>query len=354
MEMKTYHHRRSLFWPLILITIGVVFLLNSLGIIQGDGWTLFTRLWPLLFLIGGLDHIYQNRGWVWGIFSLGLGTVFLLANFGYLPWNGLSVLLRLWPLLLVALGLDLVFRERSALTTVIGVLLALLIVGGITWYAVTYTGMAAGQTETIRQELNGAEQANLRIGNPIGRLEVRGGAEQNLLIEGRASTVREQNLDQSYNVSGGVGSYSLSSSGIVFLPWAGGFTQPLWSLEVNDSIPLTLSTNTGAGDLSMDLRGLDLERLDVTVAVGQVEITLPANDSFSGAVSNPIGNTTIYVPRGALVEFRISTAISARDVAADFRVEGDRIYSPGANADNARVQLSLEQPIGRLGLRLVP
>ena len=52
METKA---RRSIFWALLLISIGVVFLLNTLGYIPGNGWELFLKLWPLIFIIGGLD-----------------------------------------------------------------------------------------------------------------------------------------------------------------------------------------------------------------------------------------------------------------------------------------------------------
>ena len=98
------NHRHSIFWALILIVAGTVLLLNTMGILPGNIIDLLLKLWPVLFIIGGLDNIVQGRGWVWAVISLGLGTVFLLANFGYLPWDSWNLLLRMWPLILVALG----------------------------------------------------------------------------------------------------------------------------------------------------------------------------------------------------------------------------------------------------------
>ena len=105
-------HRSGIFWPLLLIIIGVVLLLNTLGTLQSNPWDLFVRYWPVLFLIGGLDNIIRGEGWVWGLISIVLGSIFLAANLGYLPWNSLNLLLRLWPLLLIAGGLDLIFKEN--------------------------------------------------------------------------------------------------------------------------------------------------------------------------------------------------------------------------------------------------
>jgi len=42
---------------------------------------------------------------VFGILLLFLGTVFLLQNFGILPWGLWGVLWRLWPILIISLGL---------------------------------------------------------------------------------------------------------------------------------------------------------------------------------------------------------------------------------------------------------
>src|SRR3990172_11615944 len=130
------NHRHSIFWALILIVAGTVLLLNTMGILPGNVIDLLLKLWPVLFIIGGLDNIVQGRGWVWAVISLGLGTVFLLANFGFLPWNSWALLLRMWPLILVAIGLDLIFEGRGAGSAILGVLIALVIMAGVAWDAI--------------------------------------------------------------------------------------------------------------------------------------------------------------------------------------------------------------------------
>jgi hypothetical protein len=354
MEVRELRYRRSIFWPLLLIALGVIFLLNSLGVIQGDVWDLFIRLWPLLFILGGLDHLFRGEGWVWGIISLGLGTVFLLSNFGYLPWDAFSLLLRLWPLLLIALGLDLVFKGRSALATLVGVLLSLAIIGGITWYALTNSNALSVNVEKISQPLGEAQRASVRLANPVGRLIVSSGAEPSQLISGSATLARDQSLDTRYSIDNGLASYSLTSSSVVFVPWNGGFNPPVWDVNLTEAAPINLNLDTGVGEQTVDLRGLDLEEVTISVAVGQLELTLSADDQFSGEVSNPVGSIVIYVPAGALVEFRTDTAISTREIPVGYRVDGNLVYSPGADASNARIRLTVEKPIGRLSIRTLP
>lgn len=354
-EIKPVRERRSIFWPLMLIVVGVVLLLNTLGALSGDAWAILLRLWPLIFLIGGIDHILRGEGWVWGVFSIGLGTVFLLSNFGYLPGNALNMLLRLWPLILIAIGLDIILRGSSRWVTLVAVLLTLGVVGGVFWLAASSQGVIGGQALPIAQPLQGAERAIVRLSNPAGGLLVQSSAAPQMLAEGQVILTRQQTLDDRYAVQDGLGSYSLGSSGVVYLPWAGSFQSPNWQIRLNGRIPITLETNTGAGDQVLDLRGLDLERLSASVAVGQLTVTLSADDSFEGVISNPIGNLTIEVPRGTLVEIQADTAITVRNISpADFQAEGNYLYSHGANAQNARIRLKVEQPIGVFNLRLVP
>ena len=47
----------------------------------------------------------RHGGLVGPAILIGLGVVFLLNNLGMLDWGIWNILLRLWPLLLIAIGL---------------------------------------------------------------------------------------------------------------------------------------------------------------------------------------------------------------------------------------------------------
>src|SRR5512140_2756259 len=115
------HRRFSIFWPFLLIALGVVLLVQNTGIApQASGYDLL-RLWPLLLIVGGLDSFWQGHGYVGGMLFIGLGGIFLLNNLGYLPGVSVwDVVLRFWPLLIVAIGLDLIIGRRRVVSPVIG------------------------------------------------------------------------------------------------------------------------------------------------------------------------------------------------------------------------------------------
>src|SRR5438046_9130811 len=61
--------RRGLFWPLVLITIGLVFLLVNYGLIPGVTALSLLSLWPLLLILGGVDIAIGRR---WPLAALGI------------------------------------------------------------------------------------------------------------------------------------------------------------------------------------------------------------------------------------------------------------------------------------------
>lgn len=344
------HYRHSLFFPLLLITVGVIYLLNVLGYILGDPWVLFLKLWPLLFIIGGLDNLFTGRGYIWAVISLGLGTAFLLANFGYLPWSSFTLFLRFWPLLLIAAGLDLIFRGRSPLATVIGVLLAVVLVGGVIWFAMSGVTTSAANLTTLSQPLGNAQKLTVQITNPTGQVEIRANSDSKNAFDGKVTLAPRETIDKSYEIKNGTGDLQIKSSGEAFLPWTAGFTQPQWNLSLTNAVPLSLEVRTAAGEQKIDLRAFNLEDLTLAVAVGQLTVILPAEGSFSGSLASPVGVINISVPSGALVEFQTNGVFVAKTITGGFTVSGNRIYSRGATSQNATIHITINQPIGRLVL----
>src|ERR1700694_1608166 len=66
----------------------------------------------------------------WPVVLIGVGVVALLFNTGWLDWDKVARLFQLWPLLLIALGLAIIFRGRlpARLMSLFGAILVILLV----------------------------------------------------------------------------------------------------------------------------------------------------------------------------------------------------------------------------------
>lgn len=73
------------------------------------------------------------ENFTWGILFIFAGIIFLLNTFGILPWNVWGTISHFWPVLLILIGVDMIFG-KSLVAKIIGLnfkVLALLIVLGV-------------------------------------------------------------------------------------------------------------------------------------------------------------------------------------------------------------------------------
>ncbi|HWQ04303.1 MAG TPA: DUF5668 domain-containing protein [Longilinea sp.] len=355
MEEKRIQTRHSLFWPVMLVAFGVVLLMTNLNTLPGNLWDYVAKYWPVLFILGGLDHIYQGKNWVGAVILLGLGGVLLAGNLNQLPWSGLDLLLRLWPVLIVAAGLDLMMQGRtSTLGAVLIVLLAVALVAGMVWIGFAAPGSTTSAPVEINQPLQGAQSASVIITIFTGNANIAGGAEANQLIAGSVYMPNQAKVDESYTVSGGEGRYELKPTSNTRMPVFGSVNGKSTDLKVNSTIPTEIDLTLIAGVQKLDLRSIKTSTLTSETIFGKSIITLPLNGRLSGKAGVIFGELIVRVPRGAAVEFNMDTVIVGKDFPQDFLQEGDKILSPEAASGKADIVLALENVFGRVKIEYLP
>jgi hypothetical protein len=117
---------RGLLPGLIVTLAGVIFTLHNFGVFYiGD----LRRFWPLLLVALGLSQILhaKRRSPVFGSLLVAAGSALLLSNFGLLHIS-LRGLLRFWPLILVAFGVQ-ILLDRKKSSPAAGSLLVMLGLG---------------------------------------------------------------------------------------------------------------------------------------------------------------------------------------------------------------------------------
>lgn len=76
----------SPFGAFLLITVGLILLLNNFGVLPWSIWNIIWRFWPVVIIIAGLENIFGR--FLIGRFLLGLISFFVvLAIFFYALWG---------------------------------------------------------------------------------------------------------------------------------------------------------------------------------------------------------------------------------------------------------------------------
>ena len=300
---------------------------------------------------------HYRGGFVWPIILIGAGIVFLLNNLGVVDWNVWATLLRLWPLLLIAIGLDILVGRRfplgSALLGLVLILVLVLAVQGALPETVTASAVGVDHTETISQDLKGAERASVEIGFGAGNLDVKALAEGSpKLIQGTVDLSRNEQLSQSYSGSSGTVNYILRSRG----SWPVGLevfadSGKSWDLSLTRDVTLDLTIGSGAGRSSIDLTGLDLRSLDLHGGVGQVTVSLPAQGQYTAKIDGGVGQIVIIVPEGLSARVQTNGGLGGITTQGDFSHQDDTYVTGDYNTAENRADIEVQNGVGQVVLK---
>src|SRR5215475_4554122 len=116
--MRTVRQPRSFSWSFasggIIVFVGVVMLLDHLGVINAAGlW----RFWPMILIVAGILKALNECSRMWGIILICVGVLLQLGEFHIVrvTWD------MIWPIGIIAVGLTLIWSTMQAKKAGVGV-----------------------------------------------------------------------------------------------------------------------------------------------------------------------------------------------------------------------------------------
>ncbi len=292
-------HNRSIVGPLLLILLGVALLLDNLGIISlswGDVW----RLWPLLLVLAGLQIIFSRT-----------------------TWGGLASLL-----------------------VVIAIIAGVLVLS-------PPEGRARSVEEVVAHPARGIASAVVRADLGIGALNVGALEDSDQVFELLARYESGQvGLTHDVRVEDGTAHVRLGTTSRR-TDWSplGGRFESEWRLLLNPSVATQLDVSTGVSRAELALERLDLTRLTVNAGVGEVRIILPEVGRYEVSVDGGVGALRIDVPEGLEARVRVNRGLGALDVARRFRPQGSYYVTSGYEGADARAEIDVDGGVGSITIR---
>lgn len=255
------------------------------------------------------------RSLFWPIVLIGIGVIWLLGNLSIISAANLAVLFRLWPLILIIVGLDLLFgRQSPFLGAVIGIgtvvlLIALMLVGPSIGLAGTSMDV---KTAAFNEPLEDATSARVNLNMTAGQMNIKALSDSNDLIDANLSYFGELEF-QHEGQSEKFISLSQTSDNVNFgLDFVTFLLNPenqlRWDIGLSPNVPIQLDVNNGTGGSTLDLSGLKLTKLSVDSGTGGMTISLPVMDMrYDVQVSSGTGGGTINLQSGTSVNLDINS-----------------------------------------------
>jgi hypothetical protein len=260
---------RSLFWPIVLISVGVIWLLRNMGVISAENLAVLFRLWPLLLIVIGLDLLVGRQSPAVGAL-IGIGTVVLIVALMLVgPSIGLT-----GPSLEVKL--DQYAEPLDDATS-----------------AAVQLDLAVAQA-TIAPLTDSAELFTAEVAH-VGELEYKTEGQTHKVI-----SLKEQ-------------SYTAADGSAFLARLFGDENQKLyWNIGLSPDVPLQLTINSGVGQGNFDLSSLQLTALSVNGGVGQINLQLPSVEAaYDVNISNGAGELNVSIADGAALSLNISGGVGS-------------------------------------------
>lgn len=308
----------------------------------------------------------RPRSFFWPILLISAGVLFLLSNLGIVDWSTWNLLWRFWPLILIAVGIDVLFGQRSSLGSIISAFLILVLIGGAAsavFFAEQlpvldrFRESSPWKTSHIEQDLDGFESATIDIdwSSPPGYLGALN--KSSLLIEGDLTYQGDLIFDvepQGSQVDVQVD--TRQTVNWISIPFQSS-PNARWDIYLSPEIILDLTLDSGSGSCEFDLSELTLEDLFLDSGSGSILLTLPKGQSYTVKIDSGSGSVKIDIPEESGIRVRLDSGSGSFNPGSDFGLvsgerNGDGTWE-SANYKTAQhtIEMVIDQGSGSISFR---
>jgi len=203
------------------------------------------------------------------------------------------------------------------------------------------------QSESRSVDLDKSERVRAELKMPVGEFDVRGGA-QKLLDADFTYNVAAWKPDLRYRSEGGIGDLVIEQRGPTS---SGSNTKNHWDLRFNDKVPLDLRIEFGAGEARLNLGGLSLRSVDLSMGAGTLDLDLrgaPTKD-YSVRVRGGVGEATVHLPKEIGISATAAGGIGDISVTGLHKT-GDRYVNDAYEQAKVRIHLDVQGGVGSIKL----
>lgn len=206
------------------------------------------------------------------------------------------------------------------------------------------------RTESKTVPLGGAKSVRVEIDLGAGELKVAGGA-SDLLNADFSYNVARWRPEVRYDSSNGEGRLTIQQPSASHSHL--GNTHYAWDLRLSDKVPMEMSVEQGAGRADLNLAGLALTKLDVSLGAGETTIDLDGNwkHDLTASIHGGVGKATLHLPRDVGVRVTASGGLGAVQ-ASGFSKDDGAYVNEAYGKSPVTLRIDVQGGVGEIDLEL--
>ena len=244
-----------------------------------------------------MDVKKPYRSLFWPILLITAGVLWLLSIMGVISRESISSVLALWPLILIIIGLDMIFGRSSpvigaiiALIAVIAVLVALIAGPAIGWNL-----NSTMKHQSIEEPIGAALQTEISFDFGSLPVEVYPLSNPNQLIQAEIDYFGSLNFSASGSSTNRRITLSESSQTRVFTL---ADINAEWRIGLTPNLPIDLRIDAGSGTGNLDLSTLRLTALRMDQGSGSYDVFLPpSTQAYTVEIDGGSGRLEVTLPQ---------------------------------------------------------
>ncbi len=325
-----------------------------------------------------------------GLTFLLIGTILLANTLEILDWSVWSNLLKLWPLLIVSLGLSLLFKGKSL--SFMGPLIIFLgiIVGvGASYVGINFEGEIVKEVKTLSREIvievEKVPETETTLENEI-TPEIETAPETEISPETEVTLETKEYLEiekASIGLNLDVGKLTLGESTPLLYECVSQYRykefEPFekfshaekeayiliyhspvtkkvissniknnWQLKLNNKIIYDLSVKTGAIDIDCNLSDFKVEKLYIESGASNINLVLPQYNSII-IIDTGVSNINIAIPKNVGATVNIDSGIAVKDL-DDFIKRNGTYISQNYNESEFKTEIEIDCGISNIDI----
>lgn len=271
----------------------------------------------------------------WPIVLIGAGVIFLMANLGLITQDPFGFLFQFWPLFLIVAGIQIIFARTGVIGTLVSAALALVVVVSAVLYLTLpgeryappwfnwnwnwFPRSTEMRSETVTKPFEDVRAASVDLNLPAGRGSIKPVTNPANLIEGdltylgvltakvtRSGDTANVLINSEYERSG----LDLGSGGQV------------WNVRLNPRAQLDLNLDVGSGAYEFDLREFDVKNITLDQGSGGTTFYLPEKGQYRFRIDAGSGSVNVILPKGLPVRVMYDIGSGSLNVKDTHRVSG--------------------------------
>ena len=286
----------TLFWGVLLIAIGGLFLINNLGLLNVN-WETIWRLWPMILVFWGLSILVGKQRTPWYVVAL---MIFLLL-----------------------------FMIAAAATT--------------SWFHNDFDFVAGeGFQQKFEEPIApNTEKATFRLQSGAGRFTIRDTTSQLVKAEtevnfGKYSLTREQSDNSAYVTL----DFRNRNRG-----WNFGNGRNHVDVRLNPNPLWTINIHVGAASGDFDLSPFKVEELTLDAGASSMKVRLgDRSEETRVTVKTGASSTSIEVPESVGCEVHLQTALSGKRIRGFDKISSNRYKT--SNFESASKKITIDVSAG--------